>query len=473
MMQAQKLGNVNAAGLEPLALAAQRAAAYLQSLAMGRVAPAGPAIVGLEQIGGALPEGPSNGFTVIDLLDRAGSPATVATAGGRFFGFVNGSALPFSVAATWLASAWDQNAALRVMSPAAAAFEDVALGWARELLHLPPECGGGVVTGATMANFAGLAAARHALLARAGWDVEDHGLFGAPPITVVTGDEVHASLLKALGMLGLGRKRIIRIPTDDRGGLRAGLLPPVDSRTIVCIQAGNVNTGAFDPAAEICRRAREGGAWVHVDGAFGLWAAASPKFRHLTDGFERADSWAADAHKWPNVGYDCGIVLVRNAEYLRSAMAVSAAYLHSSEWREPSHYTPEISRRARGVELWAALRFLGRSGMAELVERTCRHARRFAEGLRGAGYEILNEVVVNQVLVSFGAAKVTREVIEKVQAEGTCWCGATEWHGRTAMRISVSSWATTEADVDRSLEAIRRVARMARTGSAEECQNPD
>jgi glutamate/tyrosine decarboxylase-like PLP-dependent enzyme len=449
---------LNTAGLEPLALSAQRAAAYLQRLASGRVAPAGPAIAGLEQIGGALPEEPSTALTVIDLLDRAGSPATVATAGGRFFGFVNGSALPVSVAATWLASAWDQNAALRVMSPAAAAFEDVALGWARDLLRLPPECGGGIVTGATMANFAGLAAARHAVLARAGWDAEDQGLFGAPPITVVTGDEVHASVLKALGMLGLGRKRIVRVPTDDQGRIRADLLPGVDSRTIVCIQAGNVNTGAFDPAAGICRRAHEAGAWVHVDGAFGLWAACSPKFRHLTEGFDQADSWSTDAHKWPNVGYDCGIVMLRDAASLRSAMAISAAYFGPGESREPSHYTPEMSRRARGVELWAALRSLGRNGISALVERTCRHAGRFAEGLREAGYEVLNDVVINQVLVSFGAPEVTRRVIAEVQADGTCWCGATEWHGRTAMRISVSSWATTDDDVERSLAAIRRIA---------------
>ena len=397
---------------------------------------------------------PTPPLDVLDLLDRVGSPATVATAGGRFFGFVNGAALPVSVAATWIASAWDQNAALRVMSPAAAALEDVALGWVRDALGLPSESGGSVVTGASMANFTGLAAARHALLERNGWDVENDGVFGAPRLTVVVGDEVHASLLKALGLLGLGRRRVIRVPADEQGRMRADRMPALDDRCIVCIQAGNVNSGAFDPAAAICRRAHEAGAWVHVDGAFGLWAAASPQYRHLTEGFDLADSWATDGHKWPNVGYDCGIAIVRNAAAMRAAMAISAAYFTPGELREPSNYTPEMSRRARGVELWATLRTLGRRGLAELIERTCRHARRFADGLRAAGHEILNEVVINQVLVSFGEPAVTRAVIAKVQSEGTCWCGGTEWHGRPAMRISVSSWATTEEDVEMSLAAI-------------------
>jgi glutamate/tyrosine decarboxylase-like PLP-dependent enzyme len=240
--------------------------------------------------------------------------------------------------------------------------------------------------------------------------------------------------------------------------MRADRLPALDDRTIVCIQAGNVNSGAFDPAAAVCRRAREAGAWVHVDGAFGLWAAASPRYRHLTEGFELADSWATDGHKWPNVGYDCGIAIVRNAAAVRASMAISTAYFKPGELREPSNYTPEMSRRARGVELWATLRSLGRRGLAELIERTCRHARRFAEGLRAAGYEILNDVVINQVLVSFGEPEVTRAIIAKVQSDGACWCGGTEWHGRAAMRISVSSWATTEEDVEMSLSAICRIA---------------
>jgi glutamate/tyrosine decarboxylase-like PLP-dependent enzyme len=453
--------------MDVLEHAARRAVAYLQAIPARRVAPDESAVRDLQQLGGALPEEPSDPCAVVDLLDRAGSPATVATAGGRFFGFVNGAAVPASVGATWLASAWDQNAALRVMSPAGAAVEDVALGWVRDLLGLPAECGGALVTGATMANFCGILAARHALLERAGWDVESDGLFGAPAIQVVAGAEVHISLVKALGMAGLGRKRFVQVPVDGQGRMQLSELPALDQRTIVCLQAGNVNTGAFDPAGEICQRARDAGAWVHVDGAFGLWAAASPKYRHLTAGFEQADSWATDAHKWPNVGYDCGVALVRDAGALRAAMAIAAAYILPGELREPSQYTPEMSRRARGVELWAAIRSMGGRGLAELIERTCGHAQKFAAGLREAGYEILNDVAINQVLVSFGSPEVTRAVIERVQQEGTCWCGASEWQGRTAMRISVSSWATTEEDVQLSLEAIRRIARES---AARECR---
>lgn len=449
---------VPACGLEALSFAAKRASAYLKTVSSRPVAPLPSAVADLSQFDEPLPEAPGDPLNVLDLLDRAGSPATVASAGGRFFGFVNGAALPVSVAAAWIASAWDQNAALRVMSPAAAAIEDVALGWVRDVLGLPAECGGSVVTGATMANLTGRAAARHALLERSGWDVENDGLFGAPQLTVVAGDEVHASLLKALGLLGLGRSRVIRVPADGQGRILAARMPVLDNRTIVCIQAGNVNSGAFDPAAAICQQAHQVGAWVHVDGAFGLWAAASPQYRPLTRGFELADSWATDGHKWPNAGYDCGIALVRNAAALRAAMAISAAYFVPGELREPCHYTPEMSRRARGVELWATLKGLGRRGLAELIERTCRHACRFAEGLRAAGYEILNQVVINQVLVSFGAPEATRAVIAKVQSDGVCWCGGTEWHGRPAMRISVSSWATTDQDVEMSLTAIRRIA---------------
>lgn len=434
--------------------AARRAAEYLEMIQERRVWPGAGAVAGLAAAAGPLPEEPCDPMAVLETLDRIGSPATVGTAAGRFFGFVTGGTQPAALAASWMVSAWDQNAALRVMSPAAAAFEDAALEWIRELLRLPEGTGGAVVTGATMANFTGLAAARHALLERAGWDAENDGLFGAPPLTVVVGEEVHVSLLKALGMLGLGRKRVVRVPADGQGRMRCEALPPLDERTIVCIQAGNVNSGAFDPAEEICRAARDAGAWVHVDGAFGLFAAMSPKYRHFTEGFAAADSWAADGHKWPNVGYDCGLTFVRDGEALRRTMAMTAAYLPPGALREPCHYTPEMSRRARGVELWAAVRSQGRRGMAELVERTCGHARRFAEGLTAAGFLVLNEVAINQVLVSFGTAERTLAVMRRVQEAGVCWCGETVWQGTTAMRISVSSWATTEADVEASLRSI-------------------
>jgi len=444
--------------------AARRADDYLRASSDRRVAPAQSAIDALRELEERFPDGPSSPADVLALLDRLGSPATVSNAGGRYFGFVNGGAVPAALAASWMVSVWDQNTALRIMSPAAAAFEDVALEWVRDVLGLPSGAAGALVTGATMANFCGLAAARHALLERAGWNAENDGLFGAPPLRVVAGEEVHVSLLKAVALLGLGHQRVTRVPVDAQGRMRVDALPPLDDRTIVCVQAGNVNTGAFDPAAEICARARDKQAWVHVDGAFGLWAAASPRYRHLTGGFSEADSWATDAHKWPNVGYDCGITLVRHTDALRGAMSVSSAYFAPGSRRESSQLSPEMSRRARGVELWAALRSLGRDGLAALIDRTAGHAQRFAEGLRQRGYEILNDVVINQVLVSFGPPAVTRATIAKIQEDGTCWCGGTEWHGRTAMRISVSSWITTADDVEASLDAIDRAARDSLSG---------
>jgi len=432
---------------------------YLEGEDKRPVAPTPQAVAGLSALRGPLPPGPTSAETVLHLLHEFGAPATVAKTSGRNFGFVNGGCLPAALAASWLVSTWDQNAAFFVQSPAAVTLEEVALEWVRDLLNLPAGTGGAVVTGATMANFSALAAARHALLARAGWDVEADGLFGAPPITVVVSAEAHASVAKALGMLGMGRNRVVQVPVDGQGRMRADALPQLDAQTILCLQAGNVNTGAFDPAYAIVSAARTAGAWVHVDGAFGLWAAASPEYRKWTKGFEAADSWATDAHKWPNIGYDCGIALVREPEHLRAAMSMDAAYLVQGEHREPSYFNPELSRRARGVELWAGLRSLGRSGMAQIVERTSSHARRFAAGLKAAGFEILNDVVINQVLVSFGSPEKTLRTIDRIQKEGTSWCGSTVWQGNTAMRISVSSWATTTEDVDRSLAAMIQAAR--------------
>jgi glutamate/tyrosine decarboxylase-like PLP-dependent enzyme len=442
-----------------LRLAAECAERYVQTIHGRRVAPSDMEIARLSRFGEPFPKSSTDPRDVLNMLDELGSPATVATTGGRYFGFVVGGALPVVMASHWLAGAWDQNAGLRVMSPVAAELEDVVLAWILEALGLPSPCEGGLVTCATMANFTALAAARYALLAKAGWNVAEDGMFGAPPIQVVVGAEVHASLLKALSLVGFGKKRLTIVDVDGQGRMRPEKLPKFNERAILCIQAGNVNTGAFDPAAELCRRAKEQGAWVHVDGAFGLWAAVSPKFAYLTAGFDQADSWATDAHKWPNVNYDSGIVIVRDGAALRASMTLSAAYLEPGTRREPMHHTPEASRRARGVELWAALKSLGRSGLCDLIERTCALARHFAEGLRAAGFHILNDVVINQVLVSFGEPEVTREIIRRIQEDGTCWCGATEWQGRTAMRISVSSWATTKEDIDRSLGAILRIAR--------------
>lgn len=437
--------------------AAERAAAYLETLPERAVPPTDAALARLQQLHEPLPAQPTDPAEVLRLLDEHGSDATVASAGGRYFGFVTGGSLPATVAAEVLSDAWDQNGGLSVMSPVNALLEEVSLEWLREIFAFPRGTAGGFVTGCTMANFTGLAAARHALLAKGGWNVEAQGLFGAPPLTVVVGDEVHVSLLKALSLLGLGNERVVRVPVDGQGRMRADALPRLDESTIVCAQVGNVNTGACDPMAQICAAAREAGAWVHVDGAFGLWAAAAPQRAHLVEGVQEADSWATDGHKWLNLPYDSGIVFCREASHLTAAMAASASYLMMDGAREPLNFTPEMSRGARGIAPWAALRSLGRSGLADLIERTCAHATHFADALRDLGCDVLNEVTLNQVLVAFGDDETTRRVIHALQREGTCWCGGTVWRGRAAMRISVSSWATTADDVERSLDAMRRV----------------
>ncbi|HEY6391518.1 MAG TPA: aminotransferase class V-fold PLP-dependent enzyme [Bryobacteraceae bacterium] len=445
-----------------LADACTRATRYLDDIKTRRVFPLEKDVAALGRLREPMPLHPEDPSSILALLDEVGSPATVASNAGRYFGFVNGAAFPVCIAAQSLAAAWDQNGALRIMSPAAAVLEDVALSWLIDLFGLPADCAAALVTGAASANFTGLAAARHALLSRTGWDVENDGLFRAPELTVVVGEEAHVTVHKALALLGLGRSRVTVVSADSQGRMRADKLPHLDERTIVCVQAGNVNTGACDPIREICTVAARAGAWVHVDGAFGLWARVEPEHARLVDGLELADSWATDAHKWLNVTYDCGIAFVRDAASLRASMAAPAAYLLAGGEREPMYLTPESSRRARGVEVWAALRFLGATGVRDLIRGGCDRAQEFATALRGAGYSVLNEVVLNQVLVSFGDAAITEEVIRRVQREGTCWCGGTVWQGQTAMRISVSSWMTTSEDVERSVRAIVAAARAVR-----------
>lgn len=442
-----------------LADAAARATRYLAEVETRAVAPSPAALAQLQSFDTPLPEKSCAPAETLRLLDELGSPATMGMAGPRFFGFVIGGALPTAIAANWLATAWDQNTALHRATPGTAFIEQIALRWVLDLLRLPPTCGGAFVTGATVANLTALAAARHTVLARIGWNVEADGLIGAPPITVIVGGEIHPSVSKALGILGLGRSRVVKIPVDAQGRMRPEKIPPLSGPTIVCAQAGNVNTGAIDPVGEICRIAHAAGAWVHVDGAFGLWAAAAPSLAHLAVGIADADSWATDAHKWLNVPYDSGLAFVRDPHALQAAMAITAEYLPTqSEYRNPSDFTPELSRRARGVDVWAAIHSLGRSGIAQMIETNCAQARRFADKLAAAGFEILNEVVLNQVLVRFGDAARTQRIIAAIQADGTCWAGITVWQGRTAMRLSVSSWRTTDADVDASVAAMIRVA---------------
>ena len=405
-------------------------------------------------------EGDGN-HAALQALVAGAEDGIVATAGPRYFGFVIGGSLPVGLAAEWLASAWDQNAGMHVAAPAVAVIEDVVLAWLRDLLGLPENGSGAFVTGAQMANVTGLMAARHQVLEQAGWDVEVDGLFGAPPVTVVVGGERHAAVDRALRYLGFGTAGVVPLAVDDQGALDpsdlARVLGEADGGpAIVCTQAGNVNTGAFDPIAEVCAIAHEHAAWVHVDGAFGLWAAASSQHRHLLAGYEAADSWAVDMHKWLNAPYDCAVALTAHPEAHRAAMAMSAAYLTLGGHREPIDWNPEMSRRARAVPTWAILRALGRDGVEDLVVRFCTLARRAADQLGAAdGVEVLNDVVLNQLLVRFGGDDdVTRDVITRVQEDGTCWVGGTVWQGRAAMRLSVSNWSTTDADIDRSVEAM-------------------
>jgi glutamate/tyrosine decarboxylase-like PLP-dependent enzyme len=401
-----------------------------------------------------LPQQGEDDVAVLEHLVAKAGPGVVANPGPRYFGFVTGGALPAALGADWLTSAWDQNAFSRVSSPAAAAIEAVAERWVLEALDLPRTAAVGFATGATTSNFTCIAAARHALLDRAGWDVEEQGLAGAPPIRVIVGEHVHASLLVALRYAGLGAPTTI-VPADDQGAMVADELAVGDGPTLICAQAGEVGSGASDPLEAIA--AAKGDAWLHIDGAFGLWAAASPKLRHLVRGAERADSWAVDAHKWLNVPYDSGLAIVAEPAALKAAMGVRASYLPDSEGREPLDHVPEMSRRARAIPVYAALRSLGRSGLAELVERNCALARRLADAMREEqGVEVLNDVVLNQVLLRFDDDDATtRNVVDEVQRGGEAWLGGTVWHGRAAIRVSVSNWSTTEDDVDRLVTALR------------------
>lgn len=423
------------------------------------VMPPASALAELERLIEPLPTKSTPDADVLQLLDTIGSPATVTMTGPRFFGFVIGGSLPVTVASNWLATAWDQNTGMHEVTAVTATLERVAMDWMIDLFDLPADAAASFVSGATVANFVALAAARNRVYADVGWDVEADGLIGAPPMTIIVGEETHPTVFKSLGMLGFGRDTAIRVPVDGQGRMVAAKLPAVNGPAIVCTQAGNLNTGAFDPVGEICDAVKPAGAWVHVDGAFGLWATASPRLRHLCAGVQDADSWATDAHKWLNVPYDSGIAFVRDKAALKSAMSITADYLlMESKFRNPSDYTPELSRRARGVDVWAALKSLGREGVAEMIERCCRNARRFADRLQSAGYEVLNDVVLNQVLVSFGDDAANRQIVDAIQKDGTCWCGTTVWQGRSAMRISVCNWSTTEADVDMSLDAILSIA---------------
>ncbi|QDV72901.1 pyridoxal phosphate-dependent decarboxylase family protein [Botrimarina mediterranea] len=428
---------------------------YLAASGERSVFPTPEAIAALSAFDETLPDGTGDAHDVLAMLHRIGSPATVNQIGGRYFGFVNGSVVPVALAAKQMASAWDQNAATYASSPLCSRLEGVVEGWLRELFGLPAETVAGFVSGSSIATFSGLAAARYRLLERLGWDVNERGLRESPPLRIVTGDQAHASVAKAINLLGFGQACVERVPTDDQGRLRIDRLPSLDDRTILILQAGNVCTGSFDPIAAAVARAREASAWTHVDGAFGLWAAASPRLADLTKGIEHAHSLSADAHKTLNTPYDNGVVLCRDREALAEAMKFAGAYLPTNEHRNGMAYTPEMSRRSRVVELWATMRYLGRQGMDDLVGGLHERAVQFGEELTAAGFRVLNDVVFNQVLVACDDDSTTTATLAAVQSSGVCWCGGTTWEGRPAIRISVSSWVTTAEDVTRCVAAFK------------------
>ena len=440
---------------ELLHLTADYAADFLATLDDRRITPSATLDELRAQLGGPLPQDGLDPRVVIASLVEGVEGGIVGIPSGRFFGFVIGGALPSSLAADWLTSTWDQNAGLYAGGPAASVVEEVCRGWLAELLGLPAQVSAAFVTGCQMAHVTALAAARHAVLERAGWDVEADGLAGSPKITVVVGAKRHVTLDRALRLLGIGASSLVVVPADDQGRMLVDRLPALDGPTIVCGQAGEVNTGAFDDLNAIADHVAGTDAWFHVDGAFGLWPAASPSLRHLVRGSERADSWATDAHKWLNVPYDSGIAFCAHPEAHRAAMRVTASYLiqPGDDRRDQVDWTPEFSRRARGFTVYAAIRELGAAGIAAMVERSCERARQFAELLRDGGLEVLNDVVLNQVLV-----RVPADVVTRIQEDGTCWLSGTQWDGDHALRISVSNWRTTPEDVERSAEAILAAA---------------
>ena len=451
-------------------LAKTYAFAYMDTIGERAVFPDKKTLANLALFDEPMPTHPQSGEAVLRLLGDYGAPATVAQTGGRYFGFVNGNVIPAALAARWLADTWDQNPALYVISPIVAKLEQVCERWLVDLFGLPHDCAAGFVSGTSIATMCGLAAARHTLLKRLGWDVNQKGLFGAPPFRVVISSQAHGTVFKALALLGLGRARVELVPADEQGRLEAAALPSLDGHTLLILQAGNVNSGAFDAIDEICDKAKRAGAWVHIDGAFGLWAAASRRSRYLTQGIEKADSWSVDGHKTLNTPYDCGIILCRQRHALVEAMQASGAYIQYSEERDGMLYGPDMSRRARAVELWAVLKFLGKSGVEQLIDGFCRQAARFAERLQQHGFEILNDVVFNQVLVAGGTPGETQTTLANIQRSGVCWCGGTLWQDRPAIRISVCSWATTADDVDVSVEAFVRARAQYRRDRKDDTQ---
>lgn len=436
---------------------------YLDTVRDRSVYPTDDALARLSELDEMMPDHPETAEMVLQMLHEIGSPATVAQGGGRYFGFVNGGVIPLALAARLLADVWDQNAGLFVMSPIASKLEALCEHWLVDLFGLPDDTSAGFVSGTSTATMVGLLIGRNELLKQQGWDVSERGLFGAPPIRVVTSEQAHSTVRKALAIIGIGQAQIDRISADEQGRFDASQLPELDNNTLVILQAGNVNSGAFDPFTDICEKANRAGAWVHIDGAFGLWAAASTSTKHLTDGIALADSWSVDGHKTLNTPYDSGIVLCKDRSAMVSALQATGAYMQFSDNRDGMLYVPEMSRRARGIEMWALLKSLGRQGIDTMIAQLCDRARLFATLLQEHNFRILNEVVFNQVVVACETPELTQTTLRNIQRDGTCWCGGSHWHGEPVIRVSVCSWVTTEDDVRVSVEAFVRAYQQAKT----------
>lgn len=430
---------------------------YMDHLQEMAVFPSELSLSELKMFEESLPENTSDPSKVIGMLHTYGSKNTVAQTGGKYFGFVCGGSLPVSLATKWLSDVWDQNSALYVMSPIAAKLEEVCEKWIVELLSLPHGTAAGFVSGSSTATICALATARNELLLKQNWNVNVQGLFGAPPIRVVLSEQAHSSVFKALALLGLGKERVELVEADEQGRISLEKLPKLDSNTLLIVQAGNVNSGAFDPIDTLCDIANKSRAWVHVDGAFGLWAAASDNYRKLTKGIEKADSWSVDAHKTLNAPYDCGIVLCKERSALIRAMQATGSYIQYSESRDGMLYTPEMSRRARSIELWATLKYLGKSGVQEMVDCLCDYAKYFAQRLSENGFIILNEVVFNQILIKCDTKEMTQAMLQNIQSSGRCWCGGTIWHNEPVIRVSVCSWQTTKEDIEECIEIFNQL----------------
>ncbi len=441
---------------------------YIATVRERNVYPTEKAIENLSVFDEELPTTTTNATQVLDQLNRYGSPATVATLGGRYFGFVCGSAVPVGLAAKTLATFWDQSPTMHVLSPIGSALETVVENWLKQLFNLPKSTVAGFVSGTSMATFCGLAAARYRLLKNKNWDINEDGFLNAPKLRVVTGKQAHSTVLKAISLLGFGKNNIEWVAVDEQGRIVADEIPALDNTTLLILQAGNVNSGSFDDFKTICTKAKEAGAWVHIDGAFGLWAAAVNKLKHLTNGIENANSWSVDGHKTLNTPYDSGVILCKDKEAMANALHMSGSYIVTSEKRDGMFYTPEMSRRARVIEFWAIIKQLGTNGIDEMIYNMHARAVQFSKEIECVkGFTVLNDVVFNQVLVCCNTDEITTKIMEKIQEQRDCWVGGSVWKNKKVIRVSICSWATTKEDIEISVASFKRALQEINTKQKE------